>query len=200
MLHHHRASQHTTLSSTTPSTTTSASSRSPVSITYPIDSTRKVTMQLDFLDAVHYTIAECQTWLRDRQISLERTGTHALERRWAKSRAHRLLLGRCTIAGAPIDDAILYCLRRSNAHFKNNPYGLSSAPYWAIAVSMLLWSLTNLVNGFLDGFEVYAKYPKAKCLTGFMSALPGVWMFILFLKPALIANVKDQYAAMGHII
>lgn len=199
MHHHHRASQRTTLSSTTPSTST-RSSRAPVSITYPIDATHKVTMQLDFLDAVHYTLAECQTWLRDRHLSLARAETHARERRWNKTLAHKLLGRCCTIGGAPIDDAILYCIRRSNAHFKNNPYGLSSAPYWAIAVSMLLWSLTNLVNGFLDGFQVYQEHPKVKCLTGFMGALPGVWMFILFLKPALIANVKDQYAAMGHII
>jgi hypothetical protein len=178
------------------SSPTHSSAASPTPATYPNDPTRKVTMDLDFHDAVHYTIAECQNWLQKRGVKPLEEGLFA-DAEWTNMHTNKPWW-HGYYKGVRIDQVVLYCFRVTNQSFAHNPYGLGPFNYWLILMAMALYVALNFGAGYMSASEVDRRF--IELLKGVCASIPVVWMYMLLLYPALIANVRDQYAAMGHEI
>jgi hypothetical protein len=103
--------------------------------------------------------------------------------------------------GVPIHKAVKFHYEFWRESFRLNPYGLSHGWYLFILLSQLCFLLGNLLVGTADGVLGARKGERhawVSVVRGGVASLPIVWMFTLFLYPPLIANVKDQFSAMGH--
>jgi hypothetical protein len=153
-------------------------------------------MELSYKDAVQYTLSECQSWLRSRDIAPHTISTL---NEWDTNKPWY----RGYINGVRIDKFIIFHPHLLDAKFAHNPYGIPSPLYWFILAAMMGNMIGHLVLGFLRGVvDADNRLARAgvEVFGGFVSALPMVWMASLFMFPALIANVQDQYAVMGHKI
>jgi hypothetical protein len=103
--------------------------------------------------------------------------------------------------GVRIHKAVRFHMKFWRESFRSNPYGLNAKWYLFIMFSQLAFLLGNIMMGTaeaMDRYKAEEKHVWAPILRGAVAGLPIVWMFTLFLYPPLIANVKDQFTAMGH--
>lgn len=102
--------------------------------------------------------------------------------------------------GVRIDQAIRWFFRVMHESFAHNPYGLGARWYWFIITAMLTFGLGNTANGLVKASGLSRPTLGGQMfegLQGLCAALPIAWMMPTFLFPALIANIDQQYAAMG---
>jgi hypothetical protein len=98
----------------------------------------------------------------------------------------------------PIHKAIKFHYEFWRESFRLNPYGW----YLFIMCSQLAFLFGNILMGTADAVTSLrnggGRHEWVTVVKGGVAALPIIWMFTLFLYPPLIANVKDQFSAMGY--
>jgi hypothetical protein len=98
------------------------------------------------------------------------------------------------IKGVPAHKAVWYCCKLVWETFANNPYGLSPVAYLIAGSAMLAVLYGNFILAVIKGYQDESWLTFFGCL---VNGLVVFWSFPFFLHPALIANVQQQYAALG---
>ena len=117
--------------------------------------------------------------------------------------------------GVRLDKAIRYHGITMREAFRSNPYGLNARWYFFIILAYFAFMYGNLLLGYAETREKQKRAGLQQrslkddshkeerlhlwipLLKGWVASFPVVWMSTLFFFPPLIANAREQMAAMG---
>lgn len=102
---------------------------------------------------------------------------------------------------------VAHHFRVINEQFKHNPYGLGAGWFWVVMAAAFSFIFGHITIGALEAIGLGGVIGRnngdfiikvlVPVLRGAMNGLPVVWMLIAFCFPALIANLQDQFYALG---
>ncbi|KAH7402019.1 hypothetical protein DE146DRAFT_754627 [Phaeosphaeria sp. MPI-PUGE-AT-0046c] len=150
--------------------------------------------------AAEYLTFEIMEWIEAHRSESDALAFELPPPKWFEPSYHKIRL----------TTFVAHHFRIINEQFKHNPYGLGAGWFWVVMAAAFSFIFGHIMLGTIEGLTLGNWMPGlgfgmrsailkvlVPVLRGAMNGLPVVWMLIAFCFPALIANLQEQFYALG---